>query len=411
LIKKVNRRHDPISWAKKEDNMGVKNNVLKLMIVLAAVSFAGHAIAVEYQVPESLDQMINVTRRLVNELKRLDPNTQSEMYQKKRLLIAYWVALASEKRISNCNDTELVWNPFACRNLGEARKKWGIKPNTEWNDRSNKNEMIAKWAWENQAGNCDENSNVVYYILKQAGVTDTLRILWSDCWHGFVVWGVQEGADLNRPLTWNPDALVLDSWTGKVLTPYEAHNDKYIGNGGINPIEDMTLGRDNTASAWSSLMTPADTPSSNNNEIPDSPRYTCYIKDLNIMGLGHNCQSWVKEGASHKDIIVANEDWKKTPDLWSPPPCYKKLRFDECPIVMQDARDVCTSWRNNGNSLSGRNQHGTTVNANRNQGMFYDLEQGSYGGGRFCLTAEEATKIENDPHTVKITPVGIPCSK
>ena len=76
MIKKVNGRLDPISWAKKEDNMGVKNKVLKLMIVLVAVSFAGHAIAVEYQVPDSLDQMINITRRMVNELKRLDPNTQ-----------------------------------------------------------------------------------------------------------------------------------------------------------------------------------------------------------------------------------------------------------------------------------------------------------------------------------------------
>ena len=46
-----------------------------------------------------------------------------------------------------------------------------------------------------------------------------------------------------------------------------------------------------------------------------------------------------------------------------------------------------------------------------NKGMFYDLQQGSYGGGRFCLTAEEATRIKNDPNTVKITPVGIPCSK
>ena len=232
--------------------MGIKNKVLTLMIVLAAVSFAGYAIAEDYQPPESLDQMINITRRMVNELKRLDPNSQSEMYQKKRREIANWVTLASDNRISNCNDRELVWNLPACRNLGEARKKWAIKPTTEWNDRSNKNEMIAKWAWENQTGNCDENSNVVYYILKQAGVTGTLRILWSDGWHGFVVWGVQEGANLNRPLTWNPGALVLDSWTGKVLTPYEAHHDKYIADGGNNPIEDMTIGRDNTASPWSS---------------------------------------------------------------------------------------------------------------------------------------------------------------
>jgi hypothetical protein len=145
-----------------------------------------------------------------------------------------------------------------------------------------------------------------------------------------------------------------------------------------------------------------------NDEIPDSPRYPCNIKDKSA-GVGNNCQSWVKESYSRKDIIIVNEDaWIAG---WREPRGYKKLRFDKCPIAMQDAQDVCTSWMNNGNSLSGRNQHGTTVNANRNQGMLYDLQQGSYGGGRFCLTAEEATKIKNDPHTVKITPVGKPCSK
>ncbi len=64
-----------------------------------------------------------------------------------------------------------------------------------------------------------------------------------------------------------------------------------------------------------------------------------------------------------------------------------------------------------GNSLSGKNQNGVSVSATRHQGMLYDLEQGPYGGGRFCLTEEEATRIKNDPNTVKITPVGIPCSK
>ncbi|HAY38578.1 MAG TPA: hypothetical protein DCY53_04090 [Desulfobacteraceae bacterium] len=241
-IKKVNGRLDPISATKKEDNMGIKNKVLTLMIVLVAVSFAGHAIAVDHQPPDSLDQMINITRRMVNELKRLDPNSQSERYQKKRREIADWVTNISANRIYNCNDREVRNNLSACYVLGDAREKWKYLFDS--------NKIIAKWAWENRAGNCEENANLTYYILRQAGVTDTLRILFSDEWHGFTVWGVQEGADLKRPLTWNPDALVLDSWTGKVLTPSGAHNDYYIGNGGKNPIVDRTNAYDTTASVW-----------------------------------------------------------------------------------------------------------------------------------------------------------------
>jgi len=64
-----------------------------------------------------------------------------------------------------------------------------------------------------------------------------------------------------------------------------------------------------------------------------------------------------------------------------------------------------------GLSLSGQNEQGVQVSATRHNAMLYDVEQGSYGGGRFCLTAEEATRIKNDPNTVKFTPVGLPCSK
>ena len=123
-------------------------------------------------------------------------------------------------------------------------------------------------------------------------------------------------------------------------------------------------------------------------EIPDSPRYTCNIKD-DSGGVSNLCQSWVKESYSRKDIIIVNEDaWIAG---WRPPRGYKKHRFNECSIVMQDAQDGCASWMN--------------------KGMLYDVQQGPYGGGRLCLTAEEATRVKNDPNTVKFTPVGIPCSK
>jgi hypothetical protein len=69
-----------------------------------------------------------------------------------------------------------------------------------------------------------------------------------------------------------------------------------------------------------------------------------------------------------------------------------------------------------GNQLSGSNQHGGPVSASRVQvtadkAMLYDIETPPYGGGRVCLTAEEAERIRNEPNTVKFTPVGQPCSK
>lgn len=64
-----------------------------------------------------------------------------------------------------------------------------------------------------------------------------------------------------------------------------------------------------------------------------------------------------------------------------------------------------------GNSISGRNQHGGIVTATRHQGMLYDIQQGIYGGGRICLTLEEAKRIRNDRNTVSIQPVGQSCSK
>ena len=70
----------------------------------------------------------------------------------------------------------------------------------------------------------------------------------------------------------------------------------------------------------------------------------------------------------------------------------------------------------NGNDLSGSNQYGGPVSASRGlvastTGMLYDVEQGSYGGGRLCLTADEVERIRDDPNTRRITEVGQPCSK
>lgn len=69
-----------------------------------------------------------------------------------------------------------------------------------------------------------------------------------------------------------------------------------------------------------------------------------------------------------------------------------------------------------GTRLSGSNQHGSPVSASRVQvtadkAMWYDVESGPYGGGRVCLTAEEAARVRSDPNTRRFSEVGQPCSK
>lgn len=59
-----------------------------------------------------------------------------------------------------------------------------------------------------------------------------------------------------------------------------------------------------------------------------------------------------------------------------------------------------------GNSLTGINQKGTKFSATRHQGRWYSVHSGPYGGGRLCLTAEEAARLKKDPNTRKITPLG-----
>jgi len=128
-------------------------------------------------------------------------------------------------------------------------------------------------------------------------------------------------------------------------------------------------------------------------EIPDSPRYTCNIKDSSS-GVGNLCQSWVKESYSSKDIIIVNEDaWIAG---WRPPRGYKKHRFNECPIVMQDAQDGCTSWMNKGIWM--------------NKGMLYFIQTPPYGGGEICLTPKGVARIRSGGggrHTA--TPLNKPC--
>lgn len=77
------------------------------------------------------------------------------------------------------------------------------------------------------------------------------------------------------------------------------------------------------------------------------------------------------------------------------------------------------SLSDDGNQLSGSNQHGGPVSASRGtaqetgvrHGMLYDIETPPYGGGRVCLTAQEAEGIRTAPNTVKFVPVGQPCTK
>ncbi len=165
--------------------------------------------------------------------------------------IASWMAKVIDYRITNMNSPERVLdsrNTFS----GEGEEIW-----QPYEDRNVKdNETIAKWAWSNSMGCCQENANIVYYILKQAGVPKDFRVLDAGypSKHQFTVWGLAPGADIGNPDTWGPNAIVIDPWLGKTADSDGVKNGYYYLNGDPTIIlSDVTRTFDNDAEVWHTL--------------------------------------------------------------------------------------------------------------------------------------------------------------
>jgi len=150
--------------------------------------------------------------------------------------------------------TNVVDNRITCSNNSEAltRPIWASLQ-VHWlrNDPSNSGEYydVANSAWSRQYGNCGENSAVVYYVLKKAGVKENVRVLRTKD-HSFCVWNLPPTASINEPSTWG-DALIADPWYGGVLDGSEARTNKWFQNGDPeNRINDETRDIDLLADDW-----------------------------------------------------------------------------------------------------------------------------------------------------------------
>jgi len=102
----------------------------------------------------------------------------------------------------------------------------------------------AQWAWNLEAGNCDESASISYYVLKNAGIP--VRFF-SNAGHAFAVIGVKDDYDPDNddddPADWGPNAVVVDGWTGSSWTAGFAQYHYLYHSGKQN--DDMTDTRDN----------------------------------------------------------------------------------------------------------------------------------------------------------------------
>ena len=111
----------------------------------------------------------------------------------------------------------------------------------------------AQWVWKSRFGACEECACLSYYILKQAGVDENVRIVSSSAGssgHNFVVWGMKDGAKTNDPSTWGGTAYVVDGWQGQAYTNKQAAKNKYIGRDGKATLGDRTKAHDKEAVVW-----------------------------------------------------------------------------------------------------------------------------------------------------------------
>lgn len=173
-----------------------------------------------------------------------------QMYQSgvDRKKIADFITKEVDKKIMCTNNSELFDSPLNWFRLLKVRTLTSDLESGSYRD-------VANVAWTNGLGNCEENSTIVYYILKNAGVKEHVRILRSGS-HSFTVWDVHPSADINDPLSWGENALVVDPWLGNVISKEEAQGHKYFKNNDPDvTLTDFTTYSDEEAQSWSAINT------------------------------------------------------------------------------------------------------------------------------------------------------------
>lgn len=195
-----------------------------------------------------------------NDLDAVIERTRMMLQTSNKKAVAEWVTRVVDDRLLNSNSEEIFSSGIgAIFNVITAPSKFVWRSRGISNMRSHPDyddyEGMAALAWENQLGNCGENSYVTYYILKKAGAEGHVRILESgeDGAHSFTVWDMPPDAIINDPTTWG-DGLVVDPWLGEVLTAEEAQDHRWIKNDDDEvPIRDATADHDEEAESWNTI--------------------------------------------------------------------------------------------------------------------------------------------------------------
>lgn len=160
--------------------------------------------------------------------------------------IAQYINGEVDKRIKCTNNIELWEDPLNWGRLLVNRKTYTDLESGSYEDTANV-------AWTTGLGNCEENSTIVYYILKKAGVKEHVRIL-RTAKHSFTVWGIHPSAKTDKPLTWGEDAIVVDPWLGQDIEGKDVETNKWFKNN--NPdakITDFTNYSDSNADTWNTI--------------------------------------------------------------------------------------------------------------------------------------------------------------
>ncbi len=231
--------------------------ILILSAIIPFVSFSQNALAdfyvggKTYLPPSTLEGMVeHIKDMTANEAPRNE--------------IASWLARVIDGRITNMNSPERVLD---WRNTFSSE---GQELFDEWRDRNiYDNETSANWAWNNSMGNCEENANIVYYILKKAGIPKDFRMITTGK-HLFTVWGLAPGADITNPDTWGPNAVVVDPWLGYTVDSDGVKSGRWFQNGDPTiDLGDQTFNFDPDSENWEA--------SAENRSLSGSSDEDCFV--------------------------------------------------------------------------------------------------------------------------------------
>lgn len=208
-----------------------------------------------------------------------------------RIEVARRITSMADIQIINQNDLERMtvldnwqfWGNPMQRNQ-DAWDKW-IKDNGA----DEQYDVQAQWVYKNRFGQCAENSALTYYLLKEAGFEGQIRLFAAPD-HAYTVWGMDPEVNPQDESSWTDDVIVLDAWSGKILTGKDAYHDGYIK--GSQTVDGTDL-RDNSAVPRCGFFATKNTASPCCKTISscrDNPRLVCYQDKCMPCGArGYNC--------------------------------------------------------------------------------------------------------------------------